>query len=318
MSVLILDMNSIGNAANAMTKLTVGGAEMQAVYGSLITVRELITRFPSTRKVVGLWDGQSERRIKIFPEYKANRTLDLTKPLKDYEAKAQQAKESYRKQKPYIMQGLSLLGISQVVPTVDEADDWAGYLCRRLTDRSESVTLVSRDHDWLQLVRHGVDWYNPFVKETVSHVSFETYTGYEDPYQFLQEKALIGDKSDNINGVKGIGKVAAQAILAHYGNVQTLLAENSFIWSPPTPELRKFGKKIMDFIDPIDTSGRTIFYRNMDLMNLIDTKVDIASAKMSRTRLDDAAFHNFCDTFVFRSILRNYNTWLKPFRQLGE
>jgi 5'-3' exonuclease len=301
-------------AANASARLNNGSIDTQAIFGSLNTIRDLTIKFKGIPSVI--WDGRAQWRYDLYPDYKAKRNLDPNKTPKPYEIAAQKAKESYRQQRPHIVEGLSLLGVRQILPKDDEADDIAGYLAGDMSAKGKKVVVVSRDHDWLQLVSKSVDWYNPVEKELVTAATFQEYTGYEDPMQFVYEKALVGDTSDCINGVQGIGPKCAPALIKHYGTPTGLIDEVKSVgedWKPPIPELRMFRKKLVDF-GLNKNGGVDILERNMKLMCLLNVKKP-ASIEVRRTDYQQEAFVEFCHEFAFQSILRRYSEWIKPFEK---
>jgi len=314
--VTLIDSNSVGHANNAVATLSVGGYQVQAIFGVLNSIRDLRIKHPKNKQLC-LWDGKAYWRYALLPEYKGKRNLDPNKKPKPYEIKAQALRDAYKLQVPDIIRGLGLLGVSQIIPTEDEADDLAGYLSGRYVKAGKKVLLVSRDHDWLQLVGESVSWFNPIDRVTVTGDTFQEYTGYAHAMQFLQEKALIGDNSDNIGGVAGIGPKASQLLLNHYGSIEALyLTAKDGEWEPPTKELKRYRKKVTDFIGKEKTEGMAIFRRNMELMNLIDAKQPKSSTlEVKKDPINVDGFLDFCEEFQFRSILNKQEQWLKPFME---
>jgi len=312
--VMLMDMNGIGHANNAASKLTVGDYQVQAIFGSLNSIRELKLK-NANLKPIGLWDGRAQWRYDLYPEYKGKRKLDPNAKPKPYQVKAEEQRQAYRLQRDDIVHGLELLGVTQVIPKHDEADDLAGFLSRRYSSAGKEVLLVARDHDWLQLVNKNTSWFNPVDDVTVNHASFCEYTGYETSLQFVQEKALIGDSSDCIKGVAGIGEKAAQLILNHYGSVEALhLAAKDGDWEPPIKELSRYRKKINEFVGQEKTEQLDIFKRNMKLMNLleIDKPKNIV---VKKEPIDVDGFIEFCHELNFKSIINKKEQWLEPFME---
>ncbi len=315
MTVILIDMNSVGHANNAATRLTAGDLETQAIFGTLNSVRDLMMKYEGFTPI-GLWDGRAQWRYDLYPEYKAKRKLDPNKVAKPYELKQQQARESYHEQRPYIIKGLQLLGVRQICPQDDEADDLAGYLSKDFSAKGKRVVLVSRDHDWLQLVDKSVSWFNPVDNETVTDKTFEEYTGYKHAMQFVAEKCLVGDSSDNITGVSGIGVKCAPLILHHYGYPGYMIDEIRAAgddWSPPIKELNRYKKKLMELAAD-GSEGEAIFHRNVKLMNLLDVKKP-SNLEMIHQDLDEYGFEEFCHSLAFHSILRKQEEWLAAFRR---
>lgn len=298
---VLIDMNSIGNAANSTARLTVGDMEVQAIFGVIRTLRGILESYKGWR-VWCLWDGQREHswRKGLLPEYKANR--DATTPQE------QAKKDSYRKQVQLLRQILPYLGLRQLVVTSAEADDCAGYLTRQILANGGSVVLITGDQDWLQLVQKNVLWIDPIRDRRVSHTDFLEKTGYFSPREFLEGKALQGDGSDNIPGVGGIGEKGAIELLAKYRSVASFLQKYD-----ADPKSIK-GKKFTDFA--ASPAARAAFDRNMKLMNLIDAqKPPVEDVNITRPKFSEDSFRKIAERLAFRSITVDMDRFIRPFRE---
>jgi 5'-3' exonuclease len=105
-----------------------------------------------------------------------------------------------------------------------EADDCAGTLVHWLADREVTATLVSDDKDWCQLVSEKVDIYRPRTQTTLDLEQVTELFGVV-PRQIPDLLALMGDKSDGIAGVPGIGAKRAAAILQKHGTIGGLMEQ---------------------------------------------------------------------------------------------
>lgn len=109
-----------------------------------------------------------------------------------------------------------------------EADDLAGSFVAQYVGEGDTALLLTVDGDWLQLLRAGVEVLQ--LKTTGSPVHwtrdtfFEQYSGLM-PAQLIDYKAICGDGSDNIPGIKGIGWVTANALLKEYRTVEHIYEE---------------------------------------------------------------------------------------------
>ncbi len=105
-----------------------------------------------------------------------------------------------------------------------EADDVIGTLADQAVEAGFDTWICTLDSDLLQLVDKDISvyLYNPFKSEYTAYDSPDAVRGrYEvDPIQIIDFKALVGDKSDNIPGVKGVGKVGAVKLLSEFGTVE--------------------------------------------------------------------------------------------------
>ncbi|WP_342234562.1 hypothetical protein [Inquilinus sp. OTU3971] len=293
--ILIIDTNSVGFAAHEGRKLTAGGQETQAIFGTLRTIRNLIVSHRD-HKVICLWDGRSWRKDE----------LGTYKGTRDDDPKKLAIRSAYKAQRPFIAKALTSLAVTQMMASNMEADDLAGILWRKFRAERRPIKMITRDGDWLQFVGSGVVSYDTYKDLTVSLGNFEQVTGYRNADAFVQGKALRGDVGDNIGGVGGIGDVGAKQILAAFGTVEDFIAAVE-------GGDRSCKKKWLDFVDNA-TGGRDIFQRNMRLMDL--RRQDLPKPErltITKGAVDRARFATLCAELAFHSILADLPKWVGPF-----
>jgi DNA polymerase-1 len=147
--------------------------------------------------------------------------------FEDYKAHRPDVADDLRAQFPVARQMVAAFGIASVETPGFEADDLIGTLASVGVKEGYDVTIVTGDSDQLQLVGDGVS-----VSMTRTGVtdmeSFDADRVREKygvgPEQIADYKALVGDTSDNIPGVPGIGKVTAAKLLQQWGSMESLLA----------------------------------------------------------------------------------------------
>lgn len=296
---LIIDGNAVGYAAHSMTKLTNGGQEVQAIFGMTKTIRNLRQAFPDSEIVV-LWDGKTQWRYDLLPEYKGKRDAKPADAAR---------REAYRQQRPMIAKMLKLVGITQMSVATHEADDMAGYLVKAMKLGNE-IVLITGDGDWQQLIGPNVSWYDPRQDgKWVTSSTFTDKTGYLTQHAFLQGKALAGDTSDAIPpaAFRGIGKDTAPVFLAEFGSVEDFfLAVDSGEFEPKKAAHKKVASP----------EARANFNRNMRLMSLLNVeKPSPSDVKVVRGNFDAEAFKEFCEDLGFISILRGFDTFTAPYRK---
>src|SRR5215204_7576017 len=186
---------------------TTSGLPTNALYGFTSMVLKLIG---GTEEEVGIgvvWDGgKPQFRMEIFPEYKAQRTS---------------MPEELKVQLDHLDQILEAMNITTVRADGFEADDVLATLSRRIPEGVELMVLTG-DQDAVQLVDDNVK-----VLRTTRGVSETRTYGREEvideygvtPEQIPDYKALVGDPSDNIPGVRGIGPKGAASLLQEFGSV---------------------------------------------------------------------------------------------------
>jgi len=171
------------------------GKHIGAVWHFINTLRRLIDE-ENFDKVVVMWDGNENsltRKI-LYPQYKEKRRV--VEDFKD---------ESFEEQKERIKQYLEECYIRQVNVEKNEADDLISYYCKIATN--ENITIYSGDKDLLQLISDKVSVYYPKTKQTFKKGDRIMFDYYYFPHENVTTyKILSGDKSDNIDGISGLGE----------------------------------------------------------------------------------------------------------------
>ena len=202
--VLIVDgLNLYLRAFAVNGALNDNGVPVGGLTGFLRSLAYAIREVNPTRVIV-VYDGAggSQRRRKIHPDYKANRKPGKRITRWDAFKNATEEKDAMKIQFSRLIEYLDFLPINVISIDKIEADDTIAYIAHTLLD--EDVTILSADQDFLQLVNERITVWSPTKKK------FYTPRMVMDDYgvpahNFLMYKVLMGDKSDNIEGVKGLG-----------------------------------------------------------------------------------------------------------------
>jgi DNA polymerase I len=180
------------------------GLSVQAVYGFCRTIKKLIDIF-NIQNVVLVWDSKGKTfRSEMYEDYKATR---------------QSAPSDLFIQKEYIVKFAKLIDLKQISKSGYEADDLIGSIARSY--KGEQVVIVGPDKDLYQLLSAKVIIYDPFKEIIIDEQSFKKEKGYgpeKVPFFF----ALLGDTSDNIPGVSGIGKKTATDLVQQFDSLEDL------------------------------------------------------------------------------------------------
>ncbi len=202
--VLIVDgLNLYLRAFAVNGALNDNGVPVGGLTGFLRSLAYAIREINPTRVII-VYDGAggSQRRRKIHPDYKSNRTPGKRITRWDAFKNATEEKEAMKIQFSRLLDYLDFLPINVISIDRIEADDTIAYIAHTLM--KEDVTIMSSDQDFLQLVNDRITVWSPTKKK------FYTPRMVMDDYgvpahNFLMYKVLMGDKSDNIEGVKGLG-----------------------------------------------------------------------------------------------------------------
>ncbi|MCZ8206303.1 DNA polymerase I [Gemmatimonas sp.] len=169
-------------------------------------------------------DSGATFRDELYPDYKATRE----KLADDLQADFDQGLER-------VLQLLAAYGIPVLTAEGFEADDVIGTMAKKGVEAGYNVVIVSGDKDFQQLVRPGVWLLNPGRGGPASVE--ESWVGMENasvrlgvpPERVIDYLALVGDSSDNVPGVKGIGEKGAIELITQYGPLENILAHASAI-----------------------------------------------------------------------------------------
>lgn len=186
------------------------GLHTNAIYGFNLMLDHMMKRIEPTHILVAFDAGKTTFRTEMYADYKAGRA---------------KTPDEFREQFPFIRQMLDAMGIKHYELSQYEADDIIGTLDKMAerTDIPFDVTIVSGDKDLIQLTDE-----NTVVEISKKGVAeFEEFTPAYlmekmgiTPTQFIDLKALMGDKSDNIPGVTKIGEKTGLKLLTEFGSLE--------------------------------------------------------------------------------------------------
>ncbi len=145
------------------------------------------------------------------------------KAVASYKANRKGMPPELAQQLPLVKELLTLMGVKVVECEGYEADDVLGTLARVCSDSGNECCVLTGDRDSLQLIDDSVTVYLATNKETIvyNHSRFTEDYGFE-PINLIDLKALMGDSSDNISGVAGIGEKTASALIKEYATIEKL------------------------------------------------------------------------------------------------
>ncbi len=189
------------------------GVKTGAIYGFFKTLHSNLFRFSIDQLVVAFDSGKrSSFRTELLPNYKGSRT----KLGMDY--------ISLTHQKKVIIKVLKYMGVAVIFDKRKqfnyECDDYIAYIIRNI--KNTKVFILSSDKDFCQLIDKDVKVINP-SKDTVLTVNncYEVM-GYK-PHECVDYLCLVGDNSDNIPGIPGIGPKKARVFLDSYGSIENYI-----------------------------------------------------------------------------------------------
>jgi DNA polymerase-1 len=149
-------------------------------------------------------EGGSSFRKDIFSEYKGNRS---------------ELPEELKQQFPYIPKVIESLGFKQIQQKTFEADDIIGTLSKKASESGIKTIIISGDKDFSQLINENVELVD--TMRNITYASKDVFLKYGvEPKNFIDYLAIVGDSSDNIPGVSGIGAKGASTLLNLYDSLE--------------------------------------------------------------------------------------------------
>jgi len=188
------------------------GEDTSAIMGFMNSLLDVIKRERPDHLAVCFDKGGSADRVEMYTEYKANRD---------------ETPEGIKTAIPYIHDILKAMHIPIVVKEGYEADDIIGTLSRQAEKEGYKTFMVTPDKDFAQLVSENIFMYRPVFGggyETWGIPEVQEKFEVTDPLQVIDYLGMMGDASDNIPGLPGVGPKTAKKFLATYGSMEGLLA----------------------------------------------------------------------------------------------
>lgn len=170
---------------------------------------------------------KEEEHDYIFVAFDAGKHTFRHQAYKDYKGGRKAMPEEFKVQIPYIKKYLDLLNIKHVEMDEFEADDLIASVSRLAEDANvDEIKVVSGDKDLLQLVRNNV--HVTLTKKGITDLDDYTKDNFFDkmgfnPEQIPDYKGLVGDSSDNLPGIKGIGEKTALKLLSEYNTLENII-----------------------------------------------------------------------------------------------
>ena len=188
------------------------GLNTSPVFGFTKFIRDMIVREKPDYLGVAFDPHGGNFRHELYPEYKANRSA---------------TPEDIIAAVPYIKRILNAMCIPVLEISGFEADDVIGTLSRKASECGFDVCMVTPDKDYGQLVSPRSVMYKPAKGdegiEIVDCEGIRAHYGFDDPTLVIDILALMGDASDNVPGVPGIGEKGAMKLVNKYGRVEQIL-----------------------------------------------------------------------------------------------
>ena len=254
------------------------GRSTNAVFGFITMLRKLVAE-QAPELVAAAFDLKGPTfRHELAADYKANR-----RPMPD----------DLVEQVPHVHEACAALGVPLVTRAGFEADDVIGSLAARAVAAGLDVVIVTGDKDFFQLVDERVQVFNPRDDGAWFDADAVREKFGVRPDQVVDLLALMGDASDNVKGVPGVGEKGARALLAEFGSLDRLLER--------APELPK--KKLRTALTEHADDAR----RSRELVRIrVDAPVDADPADFRYRGADRERCYALFSALGFKSLLNEF------------
>jgi DNA polymerase-1 len=239
------------------------GLQTNAVYGFTTMLLKILRERQPDGLVVAFDEKGPTLRHQEFKEYKAQRP-----PMP----------EGMSAQIPYIHRVVGALNISAVRQAGYEADDLIGTLARKAEQAGYEVVIVTGDKDMFQLITPHVRIYDPVKDKWSGEAECRERFGVE-PARVVEVMGLMGDSTDNIPGVKGIGEKTAMKLIAQFGTIEELLRRVDEVAPPRTKAMlieqadnARLSRKLatIDVDSPVEFEAASFHVKPPDTEQLTD------------------------------------------------
>ena len=305
--VLIIDgLNQFIRVFGAVPALNDDGEHCGGVTGFLLSTAATIRTLKPTRVVI-VFDGKggSNRRKSVYKQYKEGRTgLTKINRLAGYEDLEDQSM-SMKKQFARLIEYLQVLPITLTYIDYVEADDIIAYLANHYFKKE--VTIISSDKDFLQLVNPRIKVWAPTKKKMYDETLVKEEYGVI-PQNLVWFRVLTGDKSDNIDGVRGVGE---KTIHSKMGFLNDSELDLDTFMSKITSECdSKLAQKLTENTDTIKLNYQLMQLRNPEISTSITSNVRTIMDD-HRPELDLVEFKKMFMYDKLYTAFANVDSWLR-------
>ena len=276
--ILILDSNNLLYRIFFMNQNRATDVDLKLVF--LRCVKSYVNLINGADEIYSVWDARIDadstnfRKDEVDVDYKGNRNYEDIEKAHEHDDAIMELSES--------------LGIKNMFPKVMEADDVIAWLTKKISGQK---TVVTVDQDMLQLIDRETSVYSPIKKVMITTDNFHETTGTTIS-NFLDYKALQGDKSDNIPGIPGVGKKTALKLVNE--DIKATISSEDY-------KIYEKNKKLMDLSYGYTAhQGEEACYKQQ-------------LAKCNNITTNLPKFKELCHKHELFSIVHKFNDWQSSF-----
>ena len=275
----------------------------------------LLVRTTNPTRVICVFDGLggSMARKNMDSNYKSQRNLTRITKWGMYED-LQEERESMSAQISRLFEYLETLPVEVVIVDKVEADDVISFIAEGFSRKAHKVTIVSTDKDFFQILKDNIEIYNPISKRRFTKDNAKAQIA-TNPENYLIMKALVGDASDNLKGIQGLGP---KTLVKYFPimNEQKINLEDIYHIAEQKLGTKNIYAKVIDDWDTVKS--------NFNIMNLEDFLLDESQKKSiidqlrnNTMQLNMGGFSHLLEQDLIEGITTNTDSWLYEFKYLS-
>ena len=277
LAILVDGSNFIYRAFYALPQLTApDGNPVGAVYGFCSMLISLLGKHESDLFCVALDAGRDTFRKEIYHEYKNNRD---------------ETPADLKSQFPILIEACRAFGVPVIETVGYEADDIIATIATKLSRQNYEVRIIASDKDLMQLIDENIYLFDPIKSKVIKEKEVLEKYGVE-PHQMVSLQALMGDSTDNIPGVQGVGPKTAAKLLNQFQLLENIYNEIEKV----TPQ--KLKEKLINQKDMVEISEKLV-----TLCRNVPIDEDFSNFKIN---LDPEETKNFLDKYKFNSLVKRF------------
>jgi len=311
--VLIVDgLNSFIRCFSAVPLVNDDGDHIGGYVGFMRSIAAVIRQFKPTRCII-VFDGKggSARRKKMHSGYKEGRSVPTRFNRRDDigDMTQEQELQNMRHQMHKLSEYLQCLPMTLISIDNIEADDTIAYLATEVFRPKDSeVIIMSDDKDFIQLVDKKTSVWRPVEKKYYTQPEVEAKFGIPS-HNFIHYKVFMGDNSDNIKGINGIGIKTMQAKFPMLLTDQTVTLDEIIAFAQANKDVHKVYKTVVDNESQLRLNWALMSLEDLDIAaNYKGVIADIAQRDIPP--MDTFKFKKMFMEDKIYAVIPNVDSWL--------
>lgn len=272
--ILVFDgVNLLIRSFSVVPILNENGDHIGMIYGAISSLCNAISKF-NPHRVFFCWEGKggSARRRHLYPDYKTKRHLSRITGYSFF-SNVEDERASMVSQFIRFKEYLDCLPVYQISVDGLEADDVIAYISNVYDkNRNKNIIIVSTDKDFAQLLSHNTILYDPIKDLTYDVSSIKLFISENiSPQNWGIVKAIIGDRSDNVKGIKGVGIKGVVNLFPEVSSENKILPVDIEKICQERASNNSASKKYFKILNNIDT-----VYKNYEIVQLYSVNITVS------------------------------------------